>query len=105
MIKVTDSAKSKFKDILKQDNKEDAYIRLYISGAGWGGPQFGLALDESFDDEKDTVEQVDSLHFVFENKVSDHIEGKILDYITGANEGFTLYSEKPDKDCDGGCCH
>lgn len=34
MFKVTDTAMSKFKDILKQDNKEDAYIRLYISGAG-----------------------------------------------------------------------
>ena len=34
MLKVTDLAVSKFKDILKQDDKEDHYIRLYISGAG-----------------------------------------------------------------------
>ena len=64
-----------------------------------------MALDESFDDEKDSVEQVDSLHFVYENKVTPHLEGKVLDYITGANEGFTLYSEDSGGECDGGCCH
>ncbi len=34
MIKLTDSAVDKFKEILKQEEQEDAYIRLYLSGAG-----------------------------------------------------------------------
>ncbi len=34
MIRVTDTAINKFKEILKQDKMEDAYIRIYISKMG-----------------------------------------------------------------------
>ena len=34
MINVTNLAVEKFKEILKQENQEDAYIRIYVSGTG-----------------------------------------------------------------------
>ncbi len=34
MINVTNAAVDKFKEILKGEGHEDAYIRLYLSGAG-----------------------------------------------------------------------
>lgn len=34
MFKVTDSARDKFKEILSQEGKEDAYVRIYVSGVG-----------------------------------------------------------------------
>lgn len=34
MIEVTETAVNKFKEILKQDKMEDAYIRIYVSGSG-----------------------------------------------------------------------
>ena len=34
MIKVTETAVDKFKEILKGEGQEDSYIRLYVSGAG-----------------------------------------------------------------------
>lgn len=34
MFKVTATAQDKFKEILAQEAKEDAYIRLYIIGVG-----------------------------------------------------------------------
>lgn len=64
-----------------------------------------MTLEESVDEVKDTVEQVDGLRFVYEQKVSIHLKGKVLDYITGANEGFTLHNEHSGGDCGEGCCH
>jgi len=34
MFKVSDTARDKFKEILAQEGKEDAYVRIYISGVG-----------------------------------------------------------------------
>jgi Fe-S cluster assembly iron-binding protein IscA len=34
MLTVTDAAREKFTDILAAQDKENAYIRLYISGVG-----------------------------------------------------------------------
>lgn len=34
MFKVTDSARDKFKEILAQEGKEDAYVRIYVGGVG-----------------------------------------------------------------------
>jgi Fe-S cluster assembly iron-binding protein IscA len=34
MLKITDTAKEKFTEILAEQDKAGAYIRLYISGVG-----------------------------------------------------------------------
>lgn len=33
-INLSESAKDKFKEFLSEDNKEDTYIRIYLSGMG-----------------------------------------------------------------------
>lgn len=34
MFKVTDTARDKFKEILSQEGKVEAYVRIYVSGVG-----------------------------------------------------------------------
>lgn len=104
MIRVTDTAINKFKEILKQDKMEDAYIRIYISKMGWGGPQFGLALEELLENSSDIVEDVDGLKFLYEQNLSRYIDAKKIDYQTGNREGFVFTDQGPEVKCDGGCC-
>ena len=34
MLKVTETAKTKIKEVMESENKSDAYIRIYLSGMG-----------------------------------------------------------------------
>jgi Fe-S cluster assembly iron-binding protein IscA len=34
MLQVTDTAKEKFVEFINEEKKEDAYVRIYVSGVG-----------------------------------------------------------------------
>jgi hypothetical protein len=42
---------------------------------------------------------MDQLKFVYEKAISAHLEDKVIDYITGAQEGFMITGEGPSA-CD-----
>lgn len=44
-------------------------VRVYLAGMGWGGPSFGLALDELHDD--DYVDNSNDIPFVMEKSTFD----------------------------------
>ena len=44
---------------------------------------------------------MDQLKFVYEKAIAGYLEDKVIDYVTGAREGFLISSEGP-SDC-GGC--
>lgn len=48
-INVTEKAQEELKKILDKKGSESKSVRIYIAGVGWGGPSFGLALDEQKD--------------------------------------------------------
>lgn len=48
-INVTEKAQEELKKILEKKGSQGKSVRIYIAGVGWGGPSFGLALDEQKD--------------------------------------------------------
>lgn len=65
MIKVEEQAASYLQEVLKEN--EAKYLRLLFQGFGWGGPNLGIALEESIL-ESDHVEQVDGLTFLINER-------------------------------------
>ena len=59
MIKISDEAKKELQSVLKEQS--DKMLRLVIQGVGWGGPRFGLGLDQPNEEEKNTFDGVDFL--------------------------------------------
>lgn len=87
------------KDILK-DKNADSKIRVYFAGIGWGGPSFGLALDEQKSDDK--TYSIDGIDFIMsESDYNQYGNMVILD--TGY--GFKVAPESADDGdgCGGGC--
>lgn len=79
-VNVTDTAAEQLKKTLKDKDMTNKYVRVHISGFGWGGPTFGLALDERNDDDmlvesneiniivnKDIIDQYGSFSIDFSN--------------------------------------
>lgn len=63
---IDDATKEALLENLKKRNKEA--VRLAIKGFGWGGPTFGVVLDEQ--KENDDVLEVDGIKFVAEKDIS-----------------------------------
>ena len=102
-MKVTlpETAVKTLKDILQDNQDRPQTIRVYFAGIGWGGPSFGIALDEQKD--SDTSYEVDGLTFIMDkNEYAQH--GDIVIEDTGY--GFRVIPENMKNDqggCGGGC--
>ena len=106
MVKITELAAQKVKEVLKAQNKENAFLRLYLVGAGCGGPNFGMTLDESKTDD-DILDQEYGVSILTDIKLLADLEGAIIDYVeSNDGGGFEIRTAKPDNGggCDTGCC-
>lgn len=109
MIKITELAATKVKEVLKAQNKENALLRLYLAGMGCSGPNFGMALDEAKTDEDVLVEEY-GVSVVIEKKLSPYLEGAVINYIESENGGgFEIRVPQAAAHgggggCDSGCC-
>ena len=104
MIVVSDKAKEKFMEYLSSEEKEGAYVRIYVSGVGWGGPRYGLTLDESIQEDKDVVEELEGLKIVFDKGISHFMEGKSIDFQDGPQGGFAINDGSPGRSCGDCSC-
>ena len=76
-IEITDKAKAQLDNLYEQSKKEKA-LRIYIASYGWGGPSFGLALEEPREDQE-TI-QIDDYNFVLDNGLSERYRKFRIDY-------------------------
>ncbi|WP_088189350.1 iron-sulfur cluster assembly accessory protein [Desulfosporosinus sp. FKA] len=106
MVKITELAAQKVKEILKAQNQENSSLRLYLAGMGCSGPNFGMALDDSKTDE-DILDEEYGVSILIEKKLSNYLEGAVIDYMeTETGGGFEIRPAKPFNGggCDSGCC-
>ena len=57
MLKISDIAAEKAKEILKAEGKEGWGLRVFIHGSGCCGPSYGMDLDENPAEGDETVEK------------------------------------------------
>lgn len=87
MLTMTDEARDKFKEFMKQH--EGKYLRVIFEGFGWGGPRLGLTLDESKNDEETYT--VNGIDLMIDERVLPYTDHNLIDYITNAyGEGFAI---------------
>lgn len=106
MVKITELAARKIKEVLKEQNKEKALLRLYLVGTGCSGPNFGMALEET-KTEDDILDEEYGVSVVIDKKLSTYLEGAIVDYVeTNLGGSFEIRAAKSDNagGCDSGCC-
>jgi len=105
MIEITELAAQKVKEVLKAQNKENAFLRVYLVGAGCGGPNFGMTLDES-KSEDDILDEKYGLSILTDKKLAPQLEGATIDFIeSNDGGGFEIRTTKTDdgEGCGGGC--
>lgn len=105
MVGITELAAQKVIDVLKAQNKENAFLRLYLAGMGCSGPNFGMTLDEA-KTEEDILDEGYGVSILTDKKLIPYLEGAIIDYIESDNGGgFQIRTAKTDNggSCGSGC--
>ena len=96
-IVITDQARDKLSELLK-DNPDNKALRIYVAGIGWGGPSFGMALEEP---KEDTLKyKVDGFDFVVDEGL-DQTYGKFtIGYSNNfLRKGFTITPDRGGSNC------
>ena len=103
MINVTVAAASKISELLVEENKPDAGLRVFVQGGGCSGFQYGLMIDEGEGDAStDAVVQVNGVKLLVDPISARYLSGAEVDFvdnITGG--GFTIKNPNAKSTC--GC--
>ncbi len=94
IIDLTKRAAEELKKVL-ETKKTDKPLRIYIAGYGWGGPTFGIALDEH--KEGDIEIKVDDFVFLADSILEENYQKFTIDYNDSwIRKGFTVIPDGQD---------
>jgi iron-sulfur cluster insertion protein len=103
MINVTPTAASKISELLTEENKESAGLRVFVQGGGCSGFQYGLMIDEGEGDAStDSVIEAHGIKLLVDPISARYLRGAEVDFvdnITGG--GFTIKNPNAKSTC--GC--
>jgi iron-sulfur cluster assembly protein len=101
-ISVTPKAAEKVKEFMKQEGREDLYLRVYVSGGGCAGLSYGMGFEEKADEE-DTVIEENGVKLLVDSYSSRHLQGTEIDYIESLmGSGFKINNPNVTKSCSCG---
>lgn len=96
-INVTDKAKEELTKTLENKDANKS-LKVYVAGHGWGGPSFGLALDEP--KEGDTKVSSEGFDFIVEEGLEDIYNAFTVDYSDSwLRKGFVVMPDRGGSSC------
>lgn len=100
-INITEKAAEQLQNMLQEQELSDKKIRIKMTGIGWGGPRFGVALDEQNED--DTNLKADQFDLIIDRRLADSIKYLTIDYTNFLfSKGFHVHYQ--DWDSYDTCC-
>ena len=101
MIEITDSAKNKITELLREENDPDLKLRTFVQGGGCSGFTYSLGFDAE-SKEGDMVITSDDIKLFIDGKSLFYLSGTELDFSDGLNgKGFVFNNPNATKTC--GC--
>ena len=100
-LTLTDAAAFEVKSLLSQQDQAGLALRVYVSGGGCSGLQYGMALDENVEPGDETFETA-GVTLVMDATSLRYLAGAVVDYIhTDMGGGFKVENPNATKSC--GC--
>lgn len=92
-LRITEAAAVRVKNLTKYKNQHGLKLRVYISGGGCSGFQYGFILDENINDD-DIVIAKYGIELVVDPISAQYLVGGAVDYIEGL-EGSRFIVQNP----------
>ena len=102
MIEITDNARTKIVEILKEEKNPNLKLRTFIEGGGCSGFQYGFALVEDQDESDWEFDLNEEYKVVVDFFSMQYLEGATIDYTEGImGEQFVIDNPNAETTC--GC--
>ena len=97
----TDDAASKVKSLIEEEDNDALMLRVFVSGGGCSGFQYGFTFDESITD-GDTVVEKNGVKLLIDPMSFQYLVGGEIDYTEGL-EGAQFVIRNPNATSTCGC--
>jgi len=97
----TDSAAAKVKSLLDEEGNQALKLRVFVSGGGCSGFQYGFTFDETVNDD-DTVMEKNGVSLLIDAMSYQYLVGAEIDYSEGL-EGAQFVIRNPNATSTCGC--
>ncbi|MBB5320776.1 iron-sulfur cluster insertion protein ErpA [Marinobacter oulmenensis] len=97
----SDSAVAKVKELIEEEENPGLKLRVFVTGGGCSGFQYGFSFDENQDDE-DTVIERDGVKLLVDEMSYQYLVGATIDYQEGL-QGSQFVVQNPNATSTCGC--
>ncbi|BCL68671.1 Iron-sulfur cluster insertion protein erpA [Vibrio nigripulchritudo MADA3029] len=100
-LSFSDTAAARVKILISEEENPELKLRVYITGGGCSGFQYGFTFDESVN-EGDTIIENDGVVLVVDPMSLQYLIGGVVDYTEGL-EGSRFFVSNPNATTTCGC--
>ncbi|MGM7722528.1 HesB/IscA family protein [Metabacillus sp. Hm71] len=101
VVKITEAAAFQIKDMMKEHEEENAYLRVAVKGGGCSGLSYGMGFEHEMTDEDQVLEQ-HGLTILVKKEDAQILNGTTIDYKQSMmGGGFTI--DNPNAIASCGC--
>jgi iron-sulfur cluster insertion protein len=97
----SDSAVAKVCELIEEEEKPELKLRVFVTGGGCSGFQYGFSFDEN-QDEEDTVIERDGVSLLVDPMSYQYLVGATIDYQEGL-QGSQFVVQNPNASSTCGC--
>ena len=97
----SEAAASKVKELIKEEGNNDLMLRVFVSGGGCSGFQYGFTFDEELQD-GDTVVENEGVKLLVDPMSFQYLSGAEIDYSEGM-QGAQFVIRNPNASTTCGC--
>ncbi|NMG76511.1 iron-sulfur cluster insertion protein ErpA [Aromatoleum diolicum] len=101
LLVFTDSAASKVKELIEEEGNPELKLRVFVSGGGCSGFQYGFTFDEEVN-EDDTSLEKNGVTLLIDSMSYQYLVGAEIDYSEGL-EGSQFVIRNPNATSTCGC--
>lgn len=97
----TDAAANKVRELIEEEQNDQLKLRVYITGGGCSGFQYGFTFDENIEDGDTSIEK-NGVTLLVDPMSGQYLQGAEIDYIENI-EGAQFVIRNPNAETTCGC--
>jgi iron-sulfur cluster insertion protein len=101
LVKMASGAIAKIKELMAEENNPNLKLRMFVSGGGCSGMQYGFTFEEEVNEDDFDLE-FDGIHVLVDSMSSQYLQGAEVDY-TESLQGSQFSIKNPNAQTSCGC--
>ena len=101
LVKMAPGAIAKIKELIEEENNPNLKLRMFVSGGGCSGMQYGFTFEEEVNEDDFNLE-FDGIHLLIDAMSSQYLQGAEVDF-TESLQGSQFSIKNPQAQTTCGC--